>query len=290
MEDFGHAWTFHESVEELKHKLEYVTYELEMTRKITNEEIMKNNENIKKLVQLLRITCMERDEAKSKLKKLQQILAFNNNNKPLNVDQIIIPTTPFSPDTPLSTSHPSLAKSNSSSFEIEDCGTPSSNSIYFGGAATRGMMTCAPLETKVAEEPTLIIEGLAKGRPRPHQGKLLQAVLEAGPLLQTLMVAGSLPQWRNPPGMLSQQVPLVQPKKCNSNMVGLVSQNNKKLVNGSGDIRFYGQVTGGSMGVSPNPMLDFGNGSFGGSCLVDRNMMSSNVSFDCPTPKRQRLL
>ncbi|XP_074267472.1 uncharacterized protein LOC141590824 [Silene latifolia] len=280
MEDFGHAWTFHESVEELKHKLEYVTYELEMTRKITNEEIMKNNENIKKLAQLLRITCMERDEAKSKLNKLQQILAFNNNNKPLNVDQIIIPTTPFSPDTPLSTNHPSLAKSNSSSFEIEDCGTPSSN-ICFGGAVSR--------ETKVVEEPTLIIEGLAKGRPRPHQGKLLQAVLEAGPLLQTLMVAGSLPQWRNPPGILSQQVPLVQPK-CNSNVVGFISQNNKKLVNGSGDIRFYGQVTGGSMGVSPNPMLNFGNGSFGGSCLVDRNMMSSNVSFDCPTPKRQRIL
>ncbi|KAH9610964.1 hypothetical protein KSS87_006055 [Heliosperma pusillum] len=283
MEDFGHVWTFHENVEELKHKLEYVTYELEMTRKITNEEIMKNNENIKKLVQLLRITCMERDEANSKLKKLQQILAFNNNNKPLNVDQIIIPTTPFSPDTPL------LAKSNNSSFEIEDCGTPSSN-ISFGGAVSRDLMTCTPLATKVVEEPTLIIEGLAKGRPRPHQGKFLKAVLEAGPLLQTLMVAGSLPKWRNPPGMLSQQVSLVQPKKCDSNGVGLVSQNNKKLVTGSGDMRFYGPNISGSRSVNPNSMMDFGNGSFGGSCLVGRSMMPSNVSFDCPTPKRQRIL
>lgn len=54
-----------------------------------------------------------------------------------------------------------------------------------------------------------IIEDLAKGRPRPEKGKLLQSVMEAGPLLDTLLVAGSLPQWRDPPPM--RQDPQVPP-------------------------------------------------------------------------------
>ncbi|KAJ8434299.1 hypothetical protein Cgig2_009274 [Carnegiea gigantea] len=56
---------------------------------------------------------------------------------------------------------------------------------------------------------TATIEGLAKGRPRPEKGKLLQSVMEAGPLLDTLLVAGSLPQWRDPPPM--RQDPQVPP-------------------------------------------------------------------------------
>lgn len=43
------------------------------------------------------------------------------------------------------------------------------------------------------------LELLAAKRPLPHKGQLVQAVMEAGPLLQNLLLAGPLPRWRNPP-------------------------------------------------------------------------------------------
>lgn len=45
----------------------------------------------------------------------------------------------------------------------------------------------------------MALELLAARRPLPQQGRLVQAVMEAGPLLQNLLVAGPLPRWRNPP-------------------------------------------------------------------------------------------
>ncbi|KAI4382691.1 hypothetical protein MLD38_008625 [Melastoma candidum] len=53
-------------------------------------------------------------------------------------------------------------------------------------------------------------EGLAAEMPLPEKGKLLQAVVDAGPILQTLMLAGPLPQWQHPPSHIdSAQIPLV---------------------------------------------------------------------------------
>ena len=50
--DFG----FHlseQSVNKLKQKIQYMTYELELTKKEANEEMRKNNEQINKLLHLL---------------------------------------------------------------------------------------------------------------------------------------------------------------------------------------------------------------------------------------------
>ena len=44
-----------------------------------------------------------------------------------------------------------------------------------------------------------VLDMLASKRPLPHKGRLLASVMEAGPLLQNLLVAGQLPRWRNPP-------------------------------------------------------------------------------------------
>jgi hypothetical protein len=44
-----------------------------------------------------------------------------------------------------------------------------------------------------------VIDMLAAKRPLPPRGRFLQSVMEAGPLLQNLLVAGPLPRWRNPP-------------------------------------------------------------------------------------------
>nr|GEW27868.1 hypothetical protein [Tanacetum cinerariifolium] len=47
-------------------------------------------------------------------------------------------------------------------------------------------------------EATMVMEHMIKGKTLPQKGKLVQAILEAGPLLQTVMDEGSLPRWRNP--------------------------------------------------------------------------------------------
>ncbi|KAH8482777.1 hypothetical protein H0E87_030024 [Populus deltoides] len=44
-----------------------------------------------------------------------------------------------------------------------------------------------------------VIENFVKGKVLPQKGKLLQALMEARPLFQTLLLAGPLPQWRNSP-------------------------------------------------------------------------------------------
>ncbi|GMN65356.1 hypothetical protein TIFTF001_034424 [Ficus carica] len=43
------------------------------------------------------------------------------------------------------------------------------------------------------------VEKLVAGKPLPEKAKPLQAVMEPGPLLQTLLLAGSLLQWQHPP-------------------------------------------------------------------------------------------
>ena len=48
-----------------------------------------------------------------------------------------------------------------------------------------------------------MIDRLLQNKALPEKGKLLQAVIEAGPLLETLLVAGYLPKWQNPPPLLS---------------------------------------------------------------------------------------
>ncbi|XP_078429377.1 uncharacterized protein LOC144701441 [Wolffia australiana] len=58
------------------------------------------------------------------------------------------------------------------------------------------------------EDETMEMTGRAlPKKDLPERGRLLQAVIEAGPLLETLLVAGSLPKWRNPPPLLPFQPP-----------------------------------------------------------------------------------
>ncbi|KAL9247701.1 hypothetical protein vseg_021106 [Gypsophila vaccaria] len=310
MEDFGSFWTLQENVDDLKQKLHFVTYELEITRKQANEEIMKSHDHIRKLLIMLQTTCKERDEAKLELQKLQQILAFNN--KMLNFD---FPAVPFSPDSPLlrnipATTNSSLTESNSFSFETNNImsqpktqshvSSPVVDSLPFTTSSTVVSSPCTNSNAcytisginieNSTDRSTLIIENLAKGRPLPPQGKLLQAVIEAGPLLQTLMVAGSLPRWRNPPGLVTRKIPPVQLKRAmgvcststshndNTNDIKNITVNNNKVVKGLCNSTFYGEVNGGSMGNCTSSMLDFGG-----------RMMPSAVSFHCQPLKRQRL-
>ncbi|KAI3734694.1 hypothetical protein L6452_14169 [Arctium lappa] len=47
------------------------------------------------------------------------------------------------------------------------------------------------------------IDNMVLTKRLPKNGKFLQAMKEAGPLLQTILLAGPIPQWRNPPPQLN---------------------------------------------------------------------------------------
>ncbi|KAA8549707.1 hypothetical protein F0562_001275 [Nyssa sinensis] len=70
MEEMASLWNYQESIEDLKQKLLYATLELESIRMEASEEMKKDKEYVKHLLQLLKIACHERDEARDQLQKL----------------------------------------------------------------------------------------------------------------------------------------------------------------------------------------------------------------------------
>ncbi|KAJ8434298.1 hypothetical protein Cgig2_009273 [Carnegiea gigantea] len=266
MEDIGSLWGFQESVDELKQKIQYMTYELELTKKEANEEMKKNNEQMNKLLHLLQTAIKERDEAKSQLNKLQQSLSFNQ--PIINFDQLI--PTPFSPDTPLFPNYQSKSNSGISDNSNTNTNRQSRVSSPVVDSLSYPQHQPSSPDSPVVDQGSLIIEKLAKGRPLPPKGSLMQAVKDAGPPLATLLVAGSLPRWRNPPGRLTHPIP---PVKINGYLGSSSS--------------VHSQSCDWSVGhFAPSNMLDFGGGNgSSGNCL-----MGSAVNFNCQVSKRQRLV
>ncbi|XP_042429362.1 uncharacterized protein LOC122016196 [Zingiber officinale] len=198
---FAPVWGFHESVEELKHKLLCATLELESLRTNAKEEMKKNEESINQLLQLLQVITHERDEAREQLQLL--------------ITKI---TQPESPPMRQTRASSSITESDSLS------GTPKKDPSY-GGSPRHSLFNVAAspelpsmkLQCQEREQDmaSAVINGLVT-KPLPQKGNLLQAVLEAGPLLQTLLLAGPLPQWRNPPPLHQFQVPPVSAIAHNS--------------------------------------------------------------------------
>ncbi|PVH34758.1 hypothetical protein PAHAL_7G024300 [Panicum hallii] len=52
---------------------------------------------------------------------------------------------------------------------------------------------------------------MALARRLPEKGRLVEAVVSAGPLLQTLLLAGPLPRWRHPPPAAPADIPPFNP-------------------------------------------------------------------------------
>lgn len=96
------------------------------------------------------------------------------------------------------TNHSNVTTTSSSIDSFFDVGSSPGNSDNLNCASSDYDPTCT------------ILDRLAKGRSRPEKGKLLQSVMDAGPLLDSLLMAGSLPKWTNPPQVAyAQQVPPV---------------------------------------------------------------------------------
>ncbi|XP_074589791.1 uncharacterized protein LOC141845625 [Curcuma longa] len=219
---FAPVWGFHESVEELKHKLLCTTLELESLRTNAKEEMRKTEENVSQLLQLLQVITQERDEAREQLQLL--------------ITKITQPESP-----PMRQTRASSSITESDSFS----GTPKKNHSY-GGSPGHSLfnVTASPelptmklqCQEREPDMTSAVINGLVT-KPLPQKGNLLQAVLEAGPLLQTLLLAGPLPQWRNPPPLHQFQVPPVSAIAYNSSSLSQkVVTNANNLAHGSPNI------------------------------------------------------
>uniref|UniRef100_A0ACD5V121 Uncharacterized protein n=1 Tax=Avena sativa TaxID=4498 RepID=A0ACD5V121_AVESA len=74
-----------------------------------------------------------------------------------------------------------------------------------GGVAGCGMDEHVVTVVSSTEEEDAELE-MALARRLPEKGRLVEAVVSAGPLLQTLLLAGPLPRWRHPPPPASADV------------------------------------------------------------------------------------
>ncbi|RLM98595.1 uncharacterized protein C2845_PM06G08910 [Panicum miliaceum] len=178
-----------ESVAELKQSLVATTLELEAAK----EELKKKEQSIAKLADLVHQVAKERDDARDQLQQLRLLAAAA--------------PAPAAPPQPLVTS----------SVTDSDCSLVSSPVDPFFDPVTSAdrrckhspatppppsaaaKQQCQPGANVVGSAADAVLDMLASKRPLPQKGRLLAAVMEAGPLLQNLLVAGQLPRWRNPP-------------------------------------------------------------------------------------------
>ncbi|KAM3355459.1 hypothetical protein ACQJBY_025940 [Aegilops geniculata] len=158
-------------VEEVRRRLAAATAELEAAK----EEVRRKEQSIAALLELVRRTAEQRDQLQQHLDQLRQQL--------LLARELAAATTSSSSD---------------SGASVPTFSPPAANPTTLLEAGTAIGTRSAPVAID-DDRTTAVLEQLAAKRPLPQQGQLLQAVMEAGPLLENLLVAGPVPQWRNPP-------------------------------------------------------------------------------------------
>ncbi|KAI8523889.1 hypothetical protein RHMOL_Rhmol13G0106800 [Rhododendron molle] len=276
MEDMACLWSHQETPEELKQRLVYTTLKLELVRMESDKEMKNNKECMKQLLQLLKTSCQERDEARDQLNKLlNNLMPCTPNTLP----EFLPPPPQLLPQSPLiqpAKGNSSITESNSLSADTFNYQSPV-NSFFDPVSSPDSSSNFVFTNQPVFDQGCLVIDEIVKGRTLPPKGKLLQAVLEAGPLLQTLVVSGPLPRWRNPPPLQTFHIPPVSIKGCEAQIVNVPKQLN---------LSSFVDVSCGSSQVS---MLDFSSGGF--QSRVDSGQLMSagaNASSYVPLGKRQR--
>ncbi|KAF8397545.1 hypothetical protein HHK36_016463 [Tetracentron sinense] len=317
-----------QSIDELKHRLLYTTFELESARMEAKEEMRKNEESVKQLLQLLKMAYQERDDARD---QLQALLNKVIPSSPTEICTVHPHLQPESPPLKPTKANSSLTESDSlsetynqhsygsspvnsffdatSSPELLNMNMPDSNNTgipqqpfvqEYNGAISMGIISSGSRPnsmgiissgTTMTDHASAVSDKLAKGRPLPQKGRLLQAVIEAGPLLQTLLVAGPLPQWRNPPPLQPLLIPPVSIKGCDPETTNQkpVANPNYAVLNSLGTS--YHEISHGSAQTYSTSMLDFTSGA--DSCLNNGRLLSSCIGVDLMhqqllTGKRQR--
>ncbi|CAL9234715.1 unnamed protein product [Arabidopsis halleri] len=180
MEELGSIWFYQESMDELRQKLQYSSFELEAVKAKANEETKLHQEEVKNLLHLLKLARQERDEAKDQLQKLLTIktnssITESNSHGSSPVDSF------FEPVSSSEFSNFNIVPEPVSQIKFKNRQQP----------VNRILKKIDPVDA--------LMDEIIKGKSLPEKGKLLQTVMKSGPLLQTLLVAGPLPRWRNPP-------------------------------------------------------------------------------------------
>ncbi|XP_007016531.2 PREDICTED: uncharacterized protein LOC18590758 isoform X1 [Theobroma cacao] len=298
--------------DELKLKLQYTTIELESVKMEASEQIWKYREEVKHLLNLLKLAYQERDEARDQLQKLlnkllpssptelQPILPHPQSESPLMVAAKANSSITESNSLSDTYNHHSHGSSQVDSFfdavtspEFSSINMADSGSLgfvnqpfvqeYNNGSMPTGLVSSGV--TKI-DPATSVIDNLAKGKPLPQKGKLLQAVMEAGPLLQTLLVAGPLPRWRNPPPMQTFKIPPVSIKGCDSERANQKpgANPNRTIVQKRLNSSSYPEMSRGSRQMCSAAILNFA-GSASASGL---SSAGAGVSTQIIAGKRQR--
>ncbi|XP_020693113.1 uncharacterized protein LOC110107252 [Dendrobium catenatum] len=190
-------------VDELRSDLWATSWELQELRNNVGEELRKKDEQINHLIRLLNAAIQERDEARD---QLQMLLAYQRQPE----TPLLMPakcSSSFTDSESLSdiqNQHsyalsPVINSAAGDGDSITIAGIKSSN-LYIDESKKSEMNISVPSIRCKYDVVESKLDQLMK-KPLPEQGKLLEAVMAAGPLLCTLMVVGDLPQWRNPPSL-----------------------------------------------------------------------------------------
>ncbi|XWS71736.1 hypothetical protein CRYUN_Cryun03dG0164100 [Craigia yunnanensis] len=316
MVELDSLWNYQENFDELKLKLQYTTIELESVKMEANEQTRKYREEVKNLINLLKLTYQERDEARDQLQKLlnklmpssptelQPILPHPQSESPLMIaakaNSSITESNSLSDtynhqshgSSPVDSFFDAVTSPDFSSINMADSGSMGFvNQPYvqeYNGCVSIGLVSS--VMTKI-DPATTVIDNLAKGKTLPQKGKLLQAVMEAGPLLQTLLVAGPLPRWRNPPPLQTIKIPPVSIKGCDSKSANQKPAANpnitivQKRLNSSS----YPEMSRGSHQMCSAARLNFAS-SASASGLSNSQLLSTGAGFNTQITagKRQR--
>ncbi|XP_060168910.1 uncharacterized protein LOC132599610 [Lycium barbarum] len=274
MEEMASLWSYQETMDEMREKLLYTSLELEQLQVEKNEEMKKNNEYAKQLIQLLKMVCQERDEAKDQLQKL-----LNKLDSPLvkvtKANSSITESNSLHNSSPIDSFFDTVSSPEFSNNNMADSNAVAyMNQPLANDCNVRLLDNCVPQMAPKVDNATLVIDSFVKGKTLPQQGKLLKAVVEAGPLLQTLLVSGQLPQWHNPPQLKSFNIPQVS-IIANQN----IGANLSYISSRSFHSQPYFDMSCGSSQMLSTPMLNFAN-SATGSCLENQSLMSAGADFN----------
>ncbi|CAL0332258.1 unnamed protein product [Lupinus luteus] len=211
--EVGSILGYQESFEELKQKLLAATIELENMKRVKTE-----------LLVLLEMAYKERNEAREQLQKLMtnpMLIPLTSNqfkkssfqlHQPESLVMLHATTKANSSITESNSLSHVSSPLDSSPHEFSNM-TNNNNVVVdshnFGGYLNNHQLL---VHNGCNEKPCFdvandVIDFLSKGKVLPQQGKLLDAVMDAGPLLQTLLLAGPIPIWKNPPPIQAIKVP-----------------------------------------------------------------------------------
>lgn len=214
---------------------------------------LKTMENVKReLLNLLKMAYQERDEAREELQKLEAREELQKLVTKLT-PSILFEVPSMMMIHAQTKANSSITESNSTShvsssvdslleaFSPQEFSNMNNNNIveshnlggyYLKQPSVQNMNMSVLSQKRTCDAGDQVIEYMAKGKVLPQKGNLLKAVMDAGPLLQTLLVAGPLPTWRNPPPLQNIKIPPlnVQDFASNNNNVNTLNSLKKPML------------------------------------------------------------